>query len=108
HRREAGWRKVGGRPLRLHQLHVVRDLRSQPLEAAADLTGASESGLDVREDVFASNLFDEIRSGEEAGGLSASAAKQEGAAGFAQAFGENFKGVESGGVKRGHVAQAQD
>src|SRR4029077_1729235 len=41
-------------------------------------------------------------------GLLAGAAEQERAAGFVKLVGKIFDGAETGGVNRGHVAQAQD
>lgn len=65
---------------------------------AVNLPSAVEGGADVGDDVFGSNALNEVGMGEEAGGLFAGAAEEEGAAGDVKAAGELFDSVEPCGV----------
>src|SRR5258708_5602044 len=77
-------------------------------KAVVNLAGAGEGAFDIRLDVFLADVFGEFGLLENLAGLGASAAEQESTAGFAQTIGEDFDGVEAGGVDGGHVAEAED
>ena len=66
-----------GARLDLHDLHVGCDFLGDCVEGDADRTGASEGGLDIGENILGAYFFDEVGSGEQLGGLIASAAEQE-------------------------------
>ena len=60
------------------------------------------------EDVFRAYVLEEIGAGDDVLGLIACAAEEEGPVSFMESSVELLEGMDTGGVERGHVAQAED
>src|SRR5260370_6231078 len=69
---------------------------------------ACQSGLDMRKDIFPSDVMEKAGARDAPRGLVAGAAEQKGFACLVQAGGELLEGVNAGCVESGHVAKPQD
>src|SRR5579862_3677558 len=87
---------------------ISRLVQRLELRVCSDLVGAGDGRLNIGQDVFGADVFHELGTGDQFGGLIARSADEQGTPRSAEPIGEGLNGVEASRVQGGHVAEAKN
>src|SRR3954451_4378601 len=87
---------------------ILCDLRTRAIECRTQLSGAVESGLNMGQEILASDAFDKVGSREQLCRLVTRSANKKSATGLAKPFRKRLECMHASRIKRRHVAKPQN